>query len=141
MVSIGQLLLARQGISLYRQLADGFFRRVGGIGEIAGEQAQGIVIHSASRHDLRLQQEKLCGPTGIGYLELPRTQFGFLLTFCQIATLKELHGTVIRSLGAAGACVFKRNQQQQQKQPRVKENPEWKAATRAAKPLPDTRLS
>jgi hypothetical protein len=72
---------------------------------------------------------------------LPGSQFSFLLTFCQISPLKELYGMVIGSLDATGACVFKRNKQQQHKQPRVKENPEWKAATRAAKPLPDTCLA
>ena len=105
----------------------------------AGEKTQGIVIQPSPCHGFRLQQYKLRGPIGSGKLKLPGSQRGLLLTHCQVATLKGLHGMVIGRRGSAGACIFKNNKQQEEKNPSEGGNRGWETAPSVAKPIPDAR--
>jgi len=95
-----KLSLMGQGIGFYCQLAK-ILIRVVERGAEARKELQSIVIHPASDHCFRLKQLKLRGPFRIRNLESPSSQFGFMLTSCQVTPLKDLLGMVIRDLCAA----------------------------------------
>jgi hypothetical protein len=103
-----ELLLMGQSNGFNRPLADDSFRIVRS-GVNGAKEVQSFSIHTSEKHGFRFQKLISRGPGGIGNLELSGALLGFLLASCQVPLLKELPGMVIRSLGAAGACVFERN--------------------------------
>jgi len=96
-----KLPLTCQGISLNCQLANNFFW-MAIVGVVVSKKEKRIVKHSALHHDFCLQQFKFGSPIRIGNTELPKSLFGFLLAFRQVAQTIDMHSIVVESTSSVG---------------------------------------